>query len=104
MKTMRMFAVLLALGILSPVAGVAQTGPSPAPPSQERPMKRELPPEAKALLERQREEMRALREKQQGEMRALREKHREERRALMEKLRQERKEGGPLGPPEKKSP
>jgi hypothetical protein len=56
-------------------------------------MKRELPPEAKALLERQREEMKALREK-----------HRKERRALMEKLRQEGKGGGPLGPPEKKSP
>jgi len=53
-------------------------------------MKRELPPEAKKLLKRQREEMRALRQK-----------HREERRALMEKLRQER---GPVGPPEKKSP
>jgi len=93
MRTMRMFAVLLTLGILSPVAGLAQTAPPPAPPSQERPMKRELPPEAKALLERQREEMKALREK-----------HREERRALMEKIRQEGKGGGPLGPPEKKSP
>jgi len=93
MRTIRMFLVLLTLGILSPVAGLAQTAPPPAPPSQERPMKRELPPEAKALLERQREEMRALRQK-----------HREERRALMEKLRQEGKGGGPLGPPEKKSP
>ena len=93
MKTMRMCAVLLALGILSPVAGLAQTAPPAAPPAQERPMKRELPPEAKALMERQREEMRTLREK-----------HREERRALRQKLMQERKERGPAGPTEKKSP
>jgi len=104
MRTMRMFVVLLALGILSPVAGLAQTAPPPAPPSQERPVRRELPPEAKALLERQREEMRALREKYREEMQTLQQKHREERKALMQKLRQERKEGGPLGPTEKKSP
>lgn len=55
-------------------------------------MKRELPPEAKAMLERQREEMRALRKK-----------HMEERQALRQKLMQERKERGPAGPPEEKS-
>ena len=104
MKMLRMFAVLLALGILAPVAGLAQTAPPTASPLQEPQMKRELPPEARALLERQQEEMKALREKHRGEMQALQDKHREERRALMEKLRQEGKAGGPLGAPEKKSP
>jgi hypothetical protein len=56
-------------------------------------MKRELPPEAKQLLERQREEMRALKKK-----------HQEERRALREKLRQEwKQQGAPGALPEKKS-
>jgi hypothetical protein len=55
-------------------------------------MKRELPPEAKELMERQREEMRALRKK-----------HMEERKALRQKLMQQRKErGAGGGPPEKK--
>jgi type VI protein secretion system component VasK len=103
MKFIRVLALVIATGVAAPVLGWAQAGSPPAPPSQERPMKRELPPEARALLERQREEMRALREKFREEMQTLRKKHREERRALMEKLRQERKERGPLGPPEKKS-
>jgi Spy/CpxP family protein refolding chaperone len=90
MKTVRILALILAAGIAAPTVGWAQTGPLPAPPRQERPMKRELPPEAKELLKRQREEIRALRQK-----------HREELRALMQKLRQER---GPVGPLEKKSP
>jgi hypothetical protein len=59
----------------------------------DRPMKRELPPEARELLQRQREEMRALRKK-----------HMEERRALRQKLQQERQQQGlPPAPPEKKS-
>jgi len=103
MKFIRVLALVLATGVAAPALGWAQAGPPPAPPSQERPMRRELPPEAKALLERQREEMRALREKYRAEMQVLQKKHREERRALMEKFRQERKEGGPLGPAEKKS-
>jgi hypothetical protein len=92
MKTVRILALILAAGFAAPALGRAQAGPPPAPPSQERPMKRELPPEAKELLQRQHEEMRALRQK-----------HREERRALRQKLMQERKERGPAGPPEKKS-
>ncbi len=92
MKTIRVLALILAFGVAVPAMGWAQAGPPAAPPSQERPMKRELPPEAKALLERQRQEMRALREK-----------HREERQALRQKLMQERKERGPAAPPEKKS-
>ena len=93
MKSIRVLALIVAAGVATPALGWGQAGPPTAPPSQERPLKRELPPEARALLERQREEMRALRLK-----------HREERRALMEKLRQEGKVGGPLGPPEKKAP
>lgn len=92
MKAIRILALILATGLVAPALGWPQAGPAPAPPSQERPMKRELPPEAKALLERQREEMRTLRKK-----------HMEERRALRQKLHQERKaQGFPGGPPEKK--
>jgi hypothetical protein len=101
MKTGRILALILATGVAAPAVGWAQAGPPPASPSQERPMKRELPPEARELLERQRGEMKALREKYRAEMETLRQKHQAERRALMEKLRQER---GPVGPPEKKSP
>ena len=93
MKIMRTLALVSFVAAIPPAQVWAQAGPPPAPPSQERPMKRELPPEAKALLERQREEMRALREK-----------HHQERQALRQKLMQERKERGlPGGPPEKKS-
>jgi Spy/CpxP family protein refolding chaperone len=101
MKTVRILALILAVGVAIPALGWAQVRPPASPPSQERPMKRELPPEAKELLERQREEMKALREKYRAEMQTLQQKHRAEQRALMEKLRQER---GPVGPPEKKSP
>ena len=60
----------------------------------DRPMKRELPPEAQELLKRQREEMRTLKKK-----------HMEERRALRQKLHQERQQQGlPPASPEKKSP
>jgi hypothetical protein len=54
---------------------------------------RELPPEVKHLVERQREEMRALRRR-----------HMEERRALQQKLMKERKDRDTTsGPPEKKN-
>ena len=97
MKTIRTLALILAMGVAAPSLVWAQAGPPPAPPSQDRhmdrPMKRELPPEAQELLKRQHEEMRALRKK-----------HMEKRRALRQKLHQERKERGlPPGPPEKKS-
>jgi Spy/CpxP family protein refolding chaperone len=92
MKILRTLALVGFVAATTPVQGWAQGGPPPGPPSQERPMKRELPPEAKTLLERQREEMRALRQK-----------HQDERRALRQKLLQERKDRGfPGGPPEKK--
>ncbi len=90
MKSVRILALILAVGLAAPALGWAQAGPPPGPPSQEPPMKRALPPEAKELLQRQREEMRALRQK-----------HREERRALRQKLMQERKERGPAGPEKK---
>ena len=94
MKTIRTLALILAMGAAAPTLVWAQAGP---PPSQgrpmDRPMKRELPPEAQELLKRQREEMQVLRKK-----------HMEERRALRQKLHQERKEQGfPQVPPEKKS-
>ena len=94
MKTIRTLALILAMGAAAPTLVWAQAGP---PPSQERPMdrpmKRELPPEAQELLKRQREEMRAMRKK-----------HMVERRALRQKLHQERKEQGfPPAPPDKKS-
>jgi hypothetical protein len=94
MKAIRTLALILAMGAAAPTLVWAQAG---LPPSQERPMdrpmKRELPPEAQELLKRQREEMRALRKK-----------HMEERQALRQKLHQERKEQGlPPAPPEKKS-
>jgi Spy/CpxP family protein refolding chaperone len=94
MKAIRTLALILAMGAAAPTLVWAQAGP---PPTQERPMdrpmKRELPPEAQELLKRQREEMRAMRKK-----------HMEERRALRQKLHQERKEQGfPPAPPEKKS-
>lgn len=92
MKSVRILALILTVGLAAPALGWAQAGPPAAPPSQERPVRRELPPEAKELLQRQREEVRALRQK-----------HRKERRELMRKLRQERKGGGPAGPPEKQS-
>ncbi len=92
MKIMRTLALVGFVVAVPPAQVWSQAGPPPAPPSQERPMKREFPPEAKAMLERQREEMRALREK-----------HHQERQALRQKLMQERKERGPVGPPEKKS-
>ena len=102
MKTFRVLALILAAGLLAPAFGWTQGGPPPAPPSKDRPVKRELPPEAKALVEKQQGEMRAAREKCMEEMKALRQKHREERQALMQKLRQER--GRPGLAPEKKSP
>lgn len=106
MKTIRVLALILAVGLLAPALGWTQGGlppaPSPAPPSKDRPMKRELPPEAKALLEKHQGEMRAAREKCMEETKALRRKHREERQALMQKLRQERRLPRPA--PEKKSP
>jgi Spy/CpxP family protein refolding chaperone len=94
MKAIRTLALILAMGAAAPSLVWAQAGP---PPTQERPMdrpmKRELPPEAQELLKRQREEMRAMRKK-----------HMVERRALRQKLHQERKEQGfPPAPPEKKS-
>src|SRR3972149_10353684 len=94
MKTIRTLALILAMSAAAPTLVWAQAGP---PPTQERPMdrpmKRELPPEAQELLKRQREEMGAMRKK-----------HMEERRALRQKLHQERKEQGfPPAPPEKKS-
>ncbi|OGB97363.1 MAG: hypothetical protein A3G35_04785 [candidate division NC10 bacterium RIFCSPLOWO2_12_FULL_66_18] len=93
MKIMRTLALVGFVAAVPPAQVWSQAGPPAAPPSQERPMKRELPPEAKAMMERQREEMRALREK-----------HHQERQALRQKLMQERKERGvPGGPPEKKS-
>ena len=93
MKMIRSLALVGVIGAATPALVWAQAGSPAAPPSQERPMKRELPPEAKAMMERQREEMRALREK-----------HHQERQALRQKLMQERKERGvPGGPPEKKS-
>jgi hypothetical protein len=102
MKTIRALALILAVGLLAPAFGWTQGGPPPAPLSKDRPMKRELPPEAKALSEKHQGEMRAAREKCMEEMKALRQKHREERRALMQKLRRER--GLPGSAPEKKSP
>jgi hypothetical protein len=76
MKMMQVLVLILAVGLLAPAFGWAQGGPpsasTPAAPSKEHPMKRDLPPEAKALFE-----------KQQAEMKALRQKHREERQALM---------------------
>lgn len=93
MKPVQALALIAAMSVAAPALVWGQAGPPPGPPSQERPMKRELPPEAKELMQRQREEMRALRKK-----------HMEERRALRQKLQQERKErGGPGGPPEKKA-
>ena len=94
MKAIRTLALILAMGAAAPTLVWAQAGP---PPSQDRPMdrpmKRELPPEAQELLKRQREEMRAMRQK-----------HMEERRALRQKMHQQRKEQGlPPVPPEKKS-
>ena len=94
MKAIRTLALILAMGAAAPTQVWAQAGP---PASQDRPMdrpmKRELPPEAQELLKRQREEMRVLRKK-----------HMEERRALRQRLHQERKEQGfPPAPPEKKS-
>ena len=106
MKTSQVLALILAVGLLAPAFGWTQGGPpavpSQAPPSKDRPMKRELPPEAKALLEKHQGEMRAAREKCMEETKALRQKQQEERRALMQKLRQGR--GLPGSPPEKKSP
>jgi len=106
MIPIRVLLMILALVIALPTATWAQGGPPPvpssAPPSKDRPMKRELPPEAKALLEKHQGEMRALREKCMEEMKALRQKHREERHSLMQKLRQER--GLPRPAPEKKTP
>ena len=106
MKRIRVFALILAVGLLAPAFGWTQGGPppapSPVPSSKDRPMKRELPPEAKALFEKQQGEMQAAREKCMGETKALRQKHREERQALMQKLRQGRGLPGPA--PEKKSP
>ena len=95
MKTIRTLALILAMGAAAPTLVWAQAGP---PPTQERPMdrpmKRELPPEAQELLKRQREEMRTLKKK-----------HMEERRALRQKLHQERQQQGlPPASPEKKSP
>ena len=95
MKAIRTLALILAMGAAAPTLVWAQAGP---PPTQERPMdrpmKRELPPEAQELLKRQREEMRTLKKK-----------HMEERRALRQKLHQERQQQGlPPASPEKKSP
>jgi hypothetical protein len=101
MKTIQTLALIIALGAAAPTLGWAQGAPPPvpseAPPSQQRPMdrpmKRELPPEAQELLKRQREEMRALRKK-----------HMEERQALRQKLHQERRQQGPPpASPEKQS-
>jgi Spy/CpxP family protein refolding chaperone len=94
MKTIRTLALILAMGAAVPTLVWAQAGP---PPSQERsmdrPMRRELPPEAQELLQRQREEMRALRKK-----------HMEERQALRQRLHQQRREQGlPPVSPEKQS-
>jgi hypothetical protein len=89
MKNKRVLALILSVGLAAPALMWAQGGPPAAPPSQERPAKRELPPEAKELLQRQREETKALRQK-----------HFEERQALMQKLRQE---GKIPNPPQKKS-
>ncbi|HEX9899304.1 MAG TPA: hypothetical protein VGC81_08750, partial [Candidatus Methylomirabilis sp.] len=73
MKAIRTLALILAMGAAAPTLVWAQAGP---PPSQERPMdrpmKRELPPEAQELLKRQREETRAMRKKHMEERRALR--------------------------------
>jgi Spy/CpxP family protein refolding chaperone len=102
MMPIRVLVMILALAIALPTSAWAQGGSPPGPPSKERPMKRELPPEAKALVEKQQGEMRDLRQKYMEEMRALREKHREERQALMQKLRQEGKLPGPSQ--EKKTP
>jgi len=94
MKAIRTLALIFAMGAAVPTLVWAQAGP---PATQERPMdrpmRRELPPEAQELLKRQREEMRALRKK-----------HMEERQALRQKLHQERKDQGlPPVPREKKS-
>ena len=82
MKSIRTLALILAMGAVAPTLVWAQAGP---PPTHERPMdrpmKRELPPEAQELLKRQREEMRAMRKK-----------HMEERQALRQKLHQERRQ------------
>jgi len=83
MKTIRTLALISAMGFVSPALVWAQAGAPSTTPSQERPTERELPPEAKQLVERQREEMRALRKR-----------HMEERRALQQKLMQERKDRG----------
>jgi hypothetical protein len=105
MKMIQVLVLILAVGLLVPAFGWAQGAPpsasTPAAPSKERPMKRDLPPEAKALFEKQQAEMKAAREKHMEEMKALRQKHREERQALMQKLRQERGRSGPA--PEKKA-
>lgn len=90
MKIIRTLALVSVIGFVSPALIWAQAAAPSTPPSQERPTERELPPEAKGLVQRQREEMRALRKK-----------HMEERRALQQKLMQERGDRGTTsGPPE----
>ena len=96
MKHLRPAAVLLALATLSPVSVFAQAAP-PNPPARERPygcepgreVRRELPPEAKALISRQHQEMEQLRDKYFQELQTLRQKHHQERQALRQKLMQE---------------
>jgi len=83
MKSIRTLALISAMGFVSPALAWPQAGTPSTPPSQERPTERELPPEAKQLVARQREEMRALRKR-----------HMEERRALQQQLMRERKDRG----------
>jgi hypothetical protein len=93
MKTLRTLALVAAMGFVSTALVWAQAAAPSTPPSQERATARELPPEVKHLVERQREEMRALRRR-----------HMEERRALQQKLMKERKDRDTTsGPPEKKN-
>lgn len=110
MRIIRTLALLAALGLAVPALCWAQAdtgrrpqdrGPGDAggSPNVERPMKRNLPPEARELAERQRGEMQALRERYRREMEALQEKHRQERQALRQKLMGERKDVGGAGGP-----
>jgi hypothetical protein len=80
MKSNRILALILSIGLVAPAVGWAQGAAPAAPPSRQGSSVREVHPEMKELMDRQREEAKALRQK-----------HNEERQALQQKLREEGK-------------
>jgi hypothetical protein len=80
MRSNRILALILSVGLVAPALAWAQGGPGAAPPSRPHSSIREIHPEMKELMDRQQEETKALRKK-----------HNDERQALMQKLREEGK-------------